>query len=148
MRIELKGLIAALTAMIVVLGGAFGISAIVTSREGGQSAASGKAASSQMTRDMGRLSGKVSRMDAQMSSIASAQIIATGHSFFTQACSSCHGAKGQGGYGPSLYNSDLSDTKIAMIVKNGVKGKMPAFGSRYQDPQIQALTAYIRSLKK
>jgi mono/diheme cytochrome c family protein len=148
MRVELKGLIAAVAAMIVVLGGAFGISAIVTSREEGQSAASGKAASSQMTRDMGRLSGKVVRMDAQMSSIASAQIIATGHNSFTQACSSCHGAKGQGGYGPSLYNSDLPDATIALIIKNGVKGKMPAVGSQYKDSQIQSLTAYIRSLKK
>ena len=146
MRIELKGLIAGLIAMIVVLGGAFGISAIVTSHEGGSSAASDKAASSQMTRNMGRMSGKMNSMGTQMSSLASAQLIKTGHGFFTQSCSSCHGAQGQGGFGPSLYNSDLTDAKIASTITHG-KGRMPAF-SQYKAPQLQALTAYIRSLKK
>jgi len=147
MRIELKGLVAAVIAMVVVLGGAFGLSAIMTSREGGQSAASGKASSSQMNRNMGRMSGKMGRMNAEMSSTASAQLVATGQSLFGQACSSCHGAKGQGAFGPSLYNSDLPDARIAGIIKKGVKGRMPAFG-QYKDPQVQALTAYIRSLKK
>ena len=148
MSIELKGLFAALIAIVVVLGGAYGVSAIMVAREGGSSAASGLAVSSQMNRDMGRLSGKQKRMDAEMSSVASTQVVAAGQSLFAQACVSCHGAKGQGGFGPSLYNSDQSDAKIGLIIKNGVKGKMPAFGSKYADPQVQALTAYIRSLKK
>ena len=147
MRIELKGLIAAMVAVVVVLGGAFGVSAIMTSREGGKSAASGKASSSQMNRNMGRMAGKMRSMDAEMSSTASAQLVATGATLFTQACSSCHGAKGQGVIGPSLYNSDLTDDKITSIIRNGVKGRMPAFG-QYKDSQVQALTAYIRSLKK
>ena len=147
MRIELKGLIAGLIAMLVVLGVAFGISAIMTSREGGSVGASGKASSSQMTRNMGRMSGKMGAMNTQMSSLASAQLVKTGHSFFTQSCSSCHGTQGQGGMGPNLYNSDLSDAKIAATITNG-KGRMPAFGSQYKAPQEQALTAYIRSLKK
>lgn len=147
MRIELKGLVAGLTGGILVVGGAFGVSAVVTSHERGSSATSGQASPSQMNRNMGRMSNKMGNTDAQMSSTASAQVVATGAALFTQACSSCHGAKGQGAFGPSLYNSDLTDAKIAGIIKNGVKSRMPAFG-QYKDPQVQALTAYVRSLKK
>ena len=147
MRIELKGLVAGLTGGILVVGGAFGVSAVVTSHERGSPATSGQVSPSQMNRTMGRMAGKMGNMDAEMSSTASAQVVATGATLFPQACSSCHGAKGQGAFGPSLYNSDLTDARIAVVIKNGVKGRMPAFG-KYKDPQVQALTAYIRSLKK
>ena len=135
MRVEIKGLVAALIAMVVVLGGAFGLSAIMVSRT---HQAPFQSMSSSMTADKQKMSSSMT---------ASAQLVATGATLFTQACSSCHGAKGQGLIGPSLYNSDLTDDKIASIIKNGVKGRMPAFG-QYKDSQVQALTAYIRSLKK
>lgn len=135
MRVEIKGLVAALIAMVVVLGGAFGLSAIMVSRT---HQAPFQSMSSSMTADKQKMSSSMT---------ASVQLVATGATLFTQACSSCHGAKGQGLIGPSLYNSDLTDDKIASIIKNGVKGRMPAFG-QYKDSQVQALTAYIRSLKK
>ena len=135
MRVEIKGLVAALIAMVVVLGGAFGLSAIIVSHT---HQAPFQSMSSSMAADKQKMSS---------SRTASVQLVATGATLFTQACSSCHGAKGQGLIGPSLYNSDLTDDKIASIIKNGVKGRMPAFG-QYKDSQVQALTAYIRSLKK
>lgn len=137
MRIEIKGLIAALAAMTVVLGGAYGVSAIMAGRTQQapfQSMGASMTASKQ-------------QMDASMKAADQAQLV-QGHQYFSQNCASCHGTHGQGGIGPSLYNSDLTDDKIATIIKNGVKGRMPAFGSQYKDPQVQALTAYIRSLKK
>jgi len=137
MRIEIKGLIAALAAMAVVLGGAYGVSAIMAGRTHQtpfQSMGASMTASKQ-------------QMDASMTAADQAQLV-QGHQYFSQNCASCHGAHGQGGLGPSLYNSGLTDDKIATIIKNGVKGRMPAFGSQYKDPQVQALTAYIRSLKK
>ena len=135
MRVEIKGLVAALIAMVVVLGGAFGLSAIIVSHT---HQAPFQSMSSSMAADKQKMSSSMT---------ASVQLVATGATLFTQACSSCHGAKGQGLIGPSLYNSDLTDDKIASIIKNGVKGRMPAFG-QYKDSQVQALTAYIRSLKK
>lgn len=135
MRVEIKGLVAALIAMVVVLGGAFGLSAIIVSHT---HQAPFQSMSSSMAADKQKMSSSMT---------ASVQLVATGATLFTQACSSCHGAKGQGLIGPSLYNSDLTDDKIASIIKNGVKGRMPAFG-QYKDAQVQALTAYIRSLKK
>lgn len=135
MRVEIKGLVAALIAMVVVLGGAFGLSAIIVSHT---HQAPFQSMSSSMAADKQKMSSSMT---------ASVQLVATGATLFTQACSSCHGAKGQGLIGPSLYNSDLTDDKIASIIKNGVKGRMPGF-PQYKEPQVQALTAYIRSLKK
>ena len=135
MRVEIKGLVAALIAMVVVLGGAFGLSAIIVSYT---HQTPFQSMSSSMTADKQKMSSSMT---------ASVQLVATGATLFTQACSSCHGAKGQGLIGPSLYNSDLTDDKIASIIKNGVKGRMPGF-PQYKEPQVQALTAYIRSLKK
>jgi mono/diheme cytochrome c family protein len=138
MRIEIKGLIAALAAIAVVLGGAFGLSAIMASHS---HQAPFQSMSASMKADKQKMTASMTAADVQ------AQLV-QGHQFFTVSCASCHGAKGQGAIGPSLYNSDLTDAKIATIITNGVKGRMPAFGSTYKDPQVQALTAYIRSLKK
>ena len=157
MRVEIKGLVAALIAMVVVLGGAFGLSAIIVSythQTPFQSMSSSMTAdkqkmSSSMAADKQKMSSSMTADKQKMlsSMTASVQLVATGATLFTQACSSCHGAKGQGLIGPSLYNSDLTDDKIASIIKNGVKGRMPGF-PQYKEPQVQALTAYIRSLKK
>lgn len=145
MRIEFKGLIAALIAALTVLGGAFGIAAIVTARDGGKAATS--ASASQMNRSMGRMSGKMKAMDAKM---GGPQLVAAGRSLFTQSCSSCHGAnaKGMAGDGPSLYGLGLPATKITAVIRNGIPPRMPAFGKRYNGQKIQALVAYIQSLKK
>ena len=146
MRVEIKGLVAALIAMVVVLGGAFGLSAIIVSHT---HQTPFQSMSSSMTADKQNMSSSMTADKQKMlsSMTASVQLVATGATLFTQACSSCHGAKGQGLIGPSLYNSDLTDDKIASIIKNGVKGRMPGF-PQYKEPQVQALTAYIRSLKK
>jgi len=106
---------------------------------GGKSDAS--ASTAQMSRNMGR-------MGNAMSSIPSSQLVATGYSLYTQACSSCHGNNAQGGYGPNLHGLNLPDTRVAIVIKNGVTGKMPAFGGKYTAAQQQALVAYVQSLKK
>ncbi|BDI34391.1 hypothetical protein CCAX7_64420 [Capsulimonas corticalis] len=71
-----------------------------------------------------------------------------GHALFTQECVSCHGSHAQGGIGPDLRQLEISDAQIAMTIKAGVKPEMPAYGSKYGDDDLQALTHYIRSLKK
>lgn len=148
MRIEIKGLIASLVAMVVVLGATFGLSAIMVGRT---RQAPFQPMSASMKADKQRMASSMTAADQKMASsmtaIGQAQLV-QGHQFFTQSCASCHGTNGQGAFGPSLYNSDLTDAKIAVIIQNGVKPRMPAFGSQYKAPQVQALTAYIRSLKK
>ncbi len=135
MRIEVKGLIAAVIGGLIVVGGAFGVSAIVVGAQ--------KAQDSHTAVDTTR----AAQAPGAPTPVINAAFVAQGHTLFTQSCASCHGANGAGGYGPNLHHEDMSDAQIALKIKNGVTGKMPAFGSKYNDGQTQTLVAYIRSLK-
>ena len=123
MRVEMKGLWAALAAGLLAVGASYGVSSLLAAPT----------------------PGRASSQEPKLG--AAAQLVSTGHGFYTESCASCHGSKGQGGIGPRLAHTDLSDAQIAATIKNGVKGQMPAYGAQYGDPQIQALTAYLRSLK-
>jgi len=83
-----------------------------------------------------------------MAAVPSSQLVSTGRGLYTQVCSSCHGENAQGGYGPNLHGLGQSDAQVGAVIKNGVKGKMPAFGGKYSAPQQQALVAYVQSLEK
>jgi len=79
---------------------------------------------------------------------ASSEKIARGRSLFDRNCAHCHGDDARGDEGPTLYNLTLSDARIAKRIKEGVKGEMPKFGSKFNDADIEALTAYLRTLKE
>ena len=70
-----------------------------------------------------------------------------GHSLFDHNCAHCHGDDARGDEGPSLYDLKKSDARITKIIKGGIKGEMPRFGTKFNDPDIQALIAYLRTLK-
>lgn len=135
MRVEVKGLVAALAAGLAVVGGAFGVSRLVV---GAQAAREGHKAA---------VLARAAQTPGAGAQVVDAAFVAQGHTFYTQSCASCHGTNAGGGYGPSLHHTDLSDAKITSIIKNGVQGKMPAFGGKYNDQQTQTLVAYIDSLK-
>jgi mono/diheme cytochrome c family protein len=70
-----------------------------------------------------------------------------GASLFARNCALCHGDDARGDEGPSLYDLTRSDARIARIIKEGVKGEMPRFESKFSEPDIRALIAYLRTLK-
>ncbi len=70
-----------------------------------------------------------------------------GHSLFDHNCAHCHGDDARGDEGPSLYDLSKTDARITRIVKEGIKGEMPRFGTKLNDADIQALIAYLRTLK-
>ena len=70
-----------------------------------------------------------------------------GHNLFERNCAHCHGDDARGDEGPTLHNLALSDARIARRIKDGVKGEMPRFGSKFNDVRIAALIAYLRTLK-
>jgi len=70
-----------------------------------------------------------------------------GHALFGRNCAHCHGDDARGDEGPSLYNLSLSDARIAKRIREGIKGEMPKFGSKFNDADIQALITYLRTLK-
>ena len=71
----------------------------------------------------------------------------TGASLFAVNCAHCHGDDARGDEGPSLYDLQKSDARIATIVKEGIKGEMPKFGSKFNDTDIESLIAFLRTLK-
>jgi len=69
-----------------------------------------------------------------------------GRQLFLASCASCHGNEARGDEGPDLHHLTLSDIRMATTIKAGVKGEMPSFARQYDDAQIAALVAYLRSL--
>jgi len=70
-----------------------------------------------------------------------------GHWLFDRNCAHCHGEDARGDEGPTLYNLALSDARIGKRIREGIKGEMPSFGSKFNDADIQAITAYLQTLK-
>ena len=70
-----------------------------------------------------------------------------GHRLFDRNCAHCHGDDARGDEGPSLYDLKKSDARVTKIIKEGIKGEMPRFGAKFNDADIQALIAYVRTLK-
>ena len=70
-----------------------------------------------------------------------------GYRLFDHNCASCHGEDARGDEGPDLHGLTKSDERIGKIVRNGIKGEMPAFGKKFNDADIAAIIAYLRTLK-
>ena len=90
----------------------------------------------------------------------------TGARLYASVCAYCHGAKGDGfglnspnlaipprDHTDSAYMSALSDEQLFALIKSGgpSQGKsslMPSWGGRFNDREIMALVAYLRSLNR
>jgi mono/diheme cytochrome c family protein len=70
-----------------------------------------------------------------------------GYMLFMMNCAHCHGNDARGDEGPDLHGVTKSDARIASLIKNGVKGEMPKFGTKLSDTDVQALIAFVRTLK-
>lgn len=77
---------------------------------------------------------------------------------FDKECATCHGKDGQAKTFKAKFNharnltdkawqTDVTDERLSNSIHNG-KGKMPAFGKKLSDAQINSLLEYVRSLKK
>jgi mono/diheme cytochrome c family protein len=70
-----------------------------------------------------------------------------GEVLFATSCGWCHQQGGRAaGRGPKLAGSKRSDEFIVNRIKQGKQGAMPAFEHSFDDEQIRAMLAYIRSL--
>ena len=76
---------------------------------------------------------------------------------FVNACSRCHGTEGAGG-GPAFeggpaprnfrdhdFQLSRTDEQLKMTIRNGKGSGMPPFGTTFDDAQLTALVAQIRS---
>lgn len=71
-----------------------------------------------------------------------------GAQLFGGTCGFCHQDGGRApGRGPKLAGTERSDDYILNRIKVGKEGAMPAYGRAFNEQQLKALVAYIRSLK-
>jgi mono/diheme cytochrome c family protein len=77
---------------------------------------------------------------------------------YSKSCAKCHGKDGRAktfrgkmasarNIADAKWQNAVSDERIFNSIANG-REKMPAFGKKYSDAQIEALVAYVRKLKK
>ena len=65
-------------------------------------------------------------------------------------CAMCHGTDGKKAYrdAKDLSVSTLNDESVQLIIKDGSKGKMPAFGATLSEEEIKAAAVYVFSLRQ
>jgi mono/diheme cytochrome c family protein len=67
---------------------------------------------------------------------------------FAGTCGWCHSGGGRvAGKGPKLMDTTLTDAEIVQRIKVGKTGAMPAFGSAFNEVELQAIVKYIRALR-
>ncbi len=72
---------------------------------------------------------------------------ANGRDLFLNSCAHCHGADARGDEGPDLHALDVSDRRIATVIRLGISGEMPSFAKKHSPEEIAALIAYLRTLR-
>jgi cytochrome c553 len=77
-----------------------------------------------------------------------------GQHLYESNCAGCHGLDARGGeHAPDIATrprvQQMPDTELVRILRAGIPAAgMPAFGSRLDDKQLSALTAYLRILQR
>jgi mono/diheme cytochrome c family protein len=77
---------------------------------------------------------------------------------FEKKCATCHGKDGQAKTFKAKFNhardltdakwqAQVSDERLFNSISNG-KGKMPAWGKKFSEAEINSLVTYVRSLKR
>jgi mono/diheme cytochrome c family protein len=77
---------------------------------------------------------------------------------FAKSCATCHGKDGQAKTFKAKFNhardltdpqwqAEVSDERLFNSISNG-KGKMPAWGKKFSEAEINSLVAYVRKLKR
>ena len=86
------------------------------------------------------------------------QANAEGKALFEKECATCHGKDGRAktfkaklnharNLTDATWQSEVADERLYNSIHNG-KDKMPTFGKKLSEAQINGLVAYVRSLKQ
>jgi len=71
------------------------------------------------------------------------EAIEEGERIYRSRCVGCH--KSQGGQGPNLFRTKLTDREFLETVINGRKGGMPAWGSLLSRDEVWKVHAFVMS---
>ena len=83
---------------------------------------------------------------------------ADARTLYTRECASCHGSDGRGrtrkgrqtharDMTDASWQDDVSDERLFNSISNG-RGKMPAFGKKISEGDIDALVAHVRRMRR
>ena len=78
---------------------------------------------------------------------APSPLVAQGQHLFLTNCAHCHGDDARGDEGPDLHGLRKTDARLSALINNGIKGEMPRFNQKLSPPDVQALIAFLNSLK-
>jgi mono/diheme cytochrome c family protein len=74
----------------------------------------------------------------------SPELVDAGRKVYRSKCIICHGR--QGGRGPNLFKTELSDEAFMATVLHGRQGtQMPAFRSQLSEEDVTAVRAFVHS---
>ncbi len=78
------------------------------------------------------------------------EVLAEGRTLWINNCANCHGAAGDGGIGPRLSGGRvLEEYPIVLdqvsVIRDG-SGRMPSFGSKFDEAQLDAVVRYTREV--
>lgn len=92
---------------------------------------------------------KKSALESSLSSTNSRQnpLVAQGQHLFLMNCAHCHGDDARGDEGPDLHGLRKTDARLSALINNGIKGEMPRFNQKLSPTDVQALIAFLNSLK-
>jgi mono/diheme cytochrome c family protein len=74
-------------------------------------------------------------------------LAAQGQHLFLMNCAHCHGDDARGDEGPDLHGLRKTDASLSALINNGIKGEMPRFNQKLSPSDVQALVAFLNSLK-
>jgi mono/diheme cytochrome c family protein len=74
-------------------------------------------------------------------------LVAQGRHLFLMNCAHCHGDDARGDEGPDLHGLRKTDARLTALINNGIKGEMPRFNQKLSASDVQALIAFLNSLK-
>ena len=84
---------------------------------------------------------------------AAAADVGAGAALFSDNCSGCHGAEGEGGFGPSLQDNvwlgrdgDIPDERLIEIFIKGTDNGMPPYEGAFTDGQVRDIVDHLRVL--
>ncbi len=89
---------------------------------------------------------------------ATSEISSSAAAIYGKRCASCHGKDGRAktfkgklrsarNIAEPQWQADVSDERIFNSIMNG-RGKMPGFGKKLSEAEINSLVSYVRGLKK
>jgi mono/diheme cytochrome c family protein len=74
-------------------------------------------------------------------------LVAQGQHLFLMNCAHCHGDDARGDEGPDLHGLRKTDARLSALINNGIKGEMPRFNQKLTASDVQAVIAFLNSLK-